>query len=92
MISEDYGMKKDRISSIDLHLLANVVVTKVVFPVHFIQVKQWMDNDVYSNESGCLTKVYGRLGVYFSRVIAVIPTFFGISHLLLRGLWSVIEC
>lgn len=40
MISENYGMKKDRISSIDLHLLANVVVTKVVFPVHFIQVKQ----------------------------------------------------
>ena len=27
-------------SSIDLHLLKNVVVMKVVFPVSFIQVKQ----------------------------------------------------
>ena len=32
--------KKNGISSIDLHLLESVVVTKVVFPVNFIQVKQ----------------------------------------------------
>ena len=32
--------KKDGIFSIDLHLLENVVVLKVVFPVNFIQVKQ----------------------------------------------------
>ena len=42
--SENYGTKKDGIFSIDLHLLENVVVMKVVFPVNFIQVKQWVDN------------------------------------------------
>ena len=44
--SENYGAKKDGISSIDLHLLENMVVMKVVFPVNFIQVKQWVDNYV----------------------------------------------
>ena len=32
--------KKDGVSSIDLHLLENVVVMKVVFPVNFVRVKQ----------------------------------------------------
>ena len=40
--------KKDGISSIDLHLLENVVLMKVVFPVNFTKVKQWMDNYVSS--------------------------------------------
>ena len=36
------------ISSIDFHLLENVVVMKVVFPVNFTQVKQWVDTNVLS--------------------------------------------
>ena len=46
--SENYGTKKDGISSIDLHFLKNVVVIKVVFNVNFIQVKQGVDNYVPS--------------------------------------------
>ena len=48
--SENCRTKKDGVSSIDFHLLENVmkVMMKVVFPVNFIQVKQWVDNYVSS--------------------------------------------
>ena len=48
IIQKTMEQKKDKIFSIDLHLLGNVVVMKVVLPVNFIQVKQWVDNYVSS--------------------------------------------
>lgn len=44
--TKKYGISS--ISSIDFHLLENVVVMKVVFPVNFTQVKQWVDTNVLS--------------------------------------------